>query len=131
MTIRLRLTLWYTALLGATLILFSVAVYSAVTASLRMQLEQNAGGQARDIANIITQQIEFDLVILGGNTDAIFPAVDLFASSAGVQIVNPQGNIIIRSANLGNLSLPDYHQALPKVLAGQDGVPYTLSLKHI
>ena len=125
MTIRLRLTLWYTALLGATLILFSVAVYSAVTASLRMQLEQNAGGQARDIANIITQQIEFDLVILGGNTDAIFPAVDLFASSAGVQIVNPQGNIIIRSANLGNLSLPDYHQALPKVLAGQDDVAYT------
>ena len=125
MTIRLRLTLWYTALLGATLILFSVAVYSAVTASLRLQLEQNADAQARDIANIITQQIEQDLVILGRNADAIFPAVDLFASSAGVQIVNAQGNIIIRSANLGNQALPDYREALPKVLAGQDDAAYT------
>jgi signal transduction histidine kinase len=124
MTIRLRLTLWYTALLGATLILFSVAVYSAVTASLRVQLEQNASSQARDIANIVTQQIEFDLFILGPNADALFPAVDLFAMSAGVQIVNPQGNIIARSANLGNLTLPNYRAALPKVLAGEDDAAY-------
>lgn len=124
MTIRLRLTLWYTALLGATLILFSVAVYSAVTASLRMQIEENARGQARDIANIITQQIELDLVILGRNADAIFPAVDLFASSAGVQILNSQGNIVIRSANLGEFELPGYRQAMTRVVTGADDIAY-------
>lgn len=125
MTIRLRLTLWYTALLGATLILFSVAVYSAVSASLRLQLEQNAGGQARDIANIVTQQLQMDLVIVGRNPEAIFPAVDLFASSAGVQIVSPEGNIIVRSANLGNLALPYSDATLARVLAGEDDVAYT------
>ena len=124
MTIRLRLTLWYTALVGATLILFSVAVYSAVGATLRMQIEQNAASQAQDIANIITQQLELDLVILGRSSDAIFPAVDLFASSAGVQIVSPQGTIIIRSENLGDLSLPEYRQSLPKVLRGEDDAVY-------
>ena len=124
MTIRLRLTLWYTALLGATLILFSVTVYSAVAATLRFQIQQDAASQAQDVAKLITQQIEYDLVILGSNADVIFPAVDLFASSAGVQIVSPQGNIVIRSENLGDLSLPDFHRALPKVLKGEDDTAY-------
>jgi drug/metabolite transporter (DMT)-like permease len=36
MTIRLRLTLWYTALLGATLILFSFIFYSALAPAVLM-----------------------------------------------------------------------------------------------
>ena len=45
MTIRLRLTLWYTALLGATLIFFSVIVYSALATNL--QTPGSAGFAAR------------------------------------------------------------------------------------
>ncbi len=40
MTIRLRLTLWYTALLGMVLILFSVLVYSALANNLWAQVAQ-------------------------------------------------------------------------------------------
>ena len=52
MTIRLRLTLWYTALLGATLILFSVLVYWALAANLSAQYLQDAAIQALSLIHI-------------------------------------------------------------------------------
>ena len=113
MTIRLRLTLWYTALLGTTLILFSVTVYSVLAANLRAQLEQSAAVQARTIADAVTQQFQLNLLIVRNEPDAlVFPEVELFASSVGVQIVNLDGRILTRSQNLGDIELPNYQQAL-------------------
>ena len=53
MSIRLRLTLWYTALLGATLIFFSVLVYSALATNLQAQIVQDSRSQAIAIARAI------------------------------------------------------------------------------
>ena len=60
MSIRLRLTLWYTTLLGTTLILFSVLVYSALGTTLRTQARGDAERQATEIAQSID-----DLFLLG------------------------------------------------------------------
>ena len=58
MTIQLRLTLWYTALLGLTLTLFSLLVYMALSNSLYNQLEEETESQAKDVSDFLMQQIE-------------------------------------------------------------------------
>ena len=126
MTIRLRLTLWYTALLGATLILFSVIVYSALATTLRVQTEQSAATQATEVAKALTQQLQLDVLIIRNKPiDVFFPEVELFASSVGIQVTDLDGNILKRSDNLGQIDLPGYEQALPAVRAGEDHLYYT------
>jgi signal transduction histidine kinase len=132
MTIRLRLTLWYTALLGATLILFSVIVYSSLYTTLRAQVEQNAARQADDVVNALTQQLQFDVLIIRNNpTDMFFPDVDLFANSVGVQVTRLDGKILKRSENLGEIDLPESAQALPAVAAGHTHTLYTTPLNDV
>jgi two-component system OmpR family sensor kinase len=126
MTIRLRLTLWYTALLGATLILFSIIVYSSLYTTLRAQMEQNAAQQAEDVVRALTQQLQLDILIIRNNlTDVSFPEVELFANSVGVQVTLMDGKILKRSENLGEIDLPETAQALPYVAAGHTHSLYT------
>ena len=107
MTIRLRLTLWYTALLGSTLILFSVLVYSALATNLWMQVEQDAARQANEVASALEQQLELDIFIVRSNPTRVqFPDLDFFASASGVQLVGLDGLIYKRSSNLGTLNVP-------------------------
>ncbi len=121
MTIRLRLTLWYTALLGITLILFSVTVYSALTANLRFQLEQGAALQARNIAAAVAQQFQGDVLVFRSRADNVFfPQVELFASSVGAQLLDTEGNVLKRSENLGDIPIPHHAEAMARVNAGQD-----------
>lgn len=126
MTIRLRLTLWYTALLGTTLILFSVIVYYSLATTLRVQIEQSAANQANSVANALTQQLQLNVLIIRNNpTGVFFPEVELFASSAGIQVTDLKGDILKRSASLGEMEIPNYQQALPAVSAGESYLYYT------
>ncbi len=126
MTIRLRLTLWYTALLGATLILFSVIVYSALATTLHSQIERNAAEQAHDVASALQQQLQLDILIIRNRPGAVlFPEVDLFANSVGVQVIDPAGNVLKRSENMGELELPAALESLPLIRAGREDSQYT------
>jgi signal transduction histidine kinase len=126
MTIRLRLTLWYTALLGATLILFSGIVYSALATNLRGQLIQEAGRQATEIAAAVTQQMEGNFLVVPNPLSSI-PVlrprvnVDVFASDMPVQIIELDGNVVRKSEVLerSGLSVPNYRHALPAIRKGQ------------
>jgi len=121
MTIRLRLTLWYTTLLSVTLILFSVTVYSALTANLRFQLEQSAALQARNIATAVIQQIQGDVVVFRNSADNVFfPQVELFASSVGAQLLDSDGRVLKRSENLGDIPIPHHADTMPRILAGEE-----------
>lgn len=120
MTIRLRLTLWYTALLGTTLILFSFVFYSALAANLWMQNQQDAERQAIEIANTLTQQLQGDILIIRNNPTRIqFPDLDLFASAVGVQVIDLNGMILRRSSNMGPMSVNNYAKALPDIRTGR------------
>ena len=128
MTIRLRLTLWYTALLGATLILFSFVFYSALAANLWGQTQQDAARQASEVANTLTQQLQFNVLIIRNNPTRIqFPDLDFFTSSTGVQIVDLNGMILKRSSNLGQMVVQNYSQALDAIRNGQNHRFYTTS----
>ena len=116
MTIRLRLTFWYTALLGMTLILFSVVVYSALATNLWAQVEQDAARQANEVASALTQQLELDILIIRNSPARVqIPELDFFASASGVQLVDLDGMILKRSSNLGSTVVPDYRTALEQV----------------
>ncbi len=118
MTIRLRLTLWYTALLGATLIFFSVIVYSALATNLQAQVVQDSQREAVSVANAVSQQIERDLRKLPEGEAIDFPSLNYFASSVAVQVINLEGRIVKQSDNLANMTVPDYTDALPAVAQG-------------
>lgn len=115
MTIRLRLTLWYTALLGATLVFFSVIVYSALATNLQTQLIQESERRARDISRAISTQIERDLGNLQQGGDLEFPNINYFAISVGVQVVSLEGLLVKQSSNLMNMKVPNFEQALPAI----------------
>jgi hypothetical protein len=120
MTIRLRLTLWYTALLGATLILFSFLFYSTLAANLWGQAQQDAARQAEEVANTLTQQLQGDILIVRNNPTRVqFPDLDFFTSSAGAQLIDLNGLILKRSSNLGPMGVKDYSIALPDIRNGQ------------
>lgn len=126
MTIRLRLTLWYTALLGATLILFSVIVYSALTATLYAQIEKTAEQEADNISQGLTQQIEQDVLIIRRNPAGIYlPEVEMFGNALGAQVIDLNGQVLKRSQNLGEINVAGYQQALPYIVAGADYKYYT------
>jgi len=126
MTIRLRLTLWYTALLGATLILFSFVFFTALAANLRMQTQQDAARQAGEVANALSQQLQGDILIIRNNPTRIqFPDLEFFTSSVGVQIIDLNGMILKRSSNLGPMSVHNYSDALDDIRNGQNHRFYT------
>lgn len=129
MTIRLRLTLWYTALLGATLILFSGVVYSALVTNLRSQFLLETDRQATEIADAVIQQAEGSFVILDPSNLRIFPPhinVDVFANNLLVQVVDLNGKILKKSQSLedARLRAPNYQQALPYLRNGESSYYY-------
>lgn len=128
MTIRLRLTLWYTALLGSTLILFSFIFYSTLAANLWMQTQQEAARQASEVANNLALQLQGNILIIRNNPTRVqFPDLDFFASSLGVQIIDLNGMILKRSNNLGPMAVKDYALALPTIRYGKAHRFYTTS----
>ena len=128
MTIRLRLTLWYTALLGAALILFSFIFYSTLAANLWTQAQQEAARQAAEVANNLTLQLQGNILIIRNNPTRIqFPDLDYFSSSVGLQIIDLNGMILKRSSNLGPMSVKNYTLALPTIRNGQNHRFYTAS----
>lgn len=119
MSIRLRLTLWYTALLGITLIFFSVLVYSALATNLQAQIVQDSRAQAQAIARAIGEQIESELASMEDGSQLQIPAMNFFVSSLGVQLVALDGTIIKQSSNLSNVVVPGYRTALPSIREGE------------
>jgi heavy metal sensor kinase len=128
MTIRLRLTLWYTALLGATLILFSFIFYSALAANLWAQVQVDVARRAGEVARALERQLQGDILIVRVNPTRVqFPDLDLFANSVGVQIIDRTGLIIWRSDNLGKMDVLNYTKALDTIRAGSNHRFYTAS----
>lgn len=132
MTIRLRLTLWYTALLGATLILFSVLVYALLAANLWTQVRQNVLRQADDILGLLTQQVlRTQQLLVIRDSGFGFPDLELFTSGAGAQVINIEGTVYLRSKNLGNMVVPNHPNTLKNIQQGKPYLDYTLNPDNV
>lgn len=116
LTLRLRLALLSTALLGAALLLFSVLVYFTLARALYEEVDRALVDRARVVIGSIT-------VEQSPRGGAVFglPDVDAIAAAgAVVQIVELNGNVAARSEALRGMTLPISSQALQAVGQGQD-----------
>ncbi|OGO13136.1 MAG: hypothetical protein A2Y93_03455 [Chloroflexi bacterium RBG_13_68_17] len=94
MTLRARLTVWYTAVLAGVLLLFGAALYLLLTRSLTAQIERTLSQTADDILRASRRDMR-------GIT---LPALDLTAN-VYVQVWGADGILRVESANL--MSMPD------------------------
>jgi two-component system, OmpR family, sensor kinase len=96
MSLRLRLTLLYSALLALTLIAFSAALYITVSRVTYGILEDTLAAEAKRLAD----PSRFQLYAID------YPAKRLAAPETYVQTRGFDGHIADRTANLGDASLP-------------------------
>ncbi len=137
MSIRLRLTLWYTTLLGTTLILFSVLVYSALGTTLRMQAKDDAERQAVEIAqridNLLLASTAADALNMLSQEERssrsaslarflierLTSEIDLTTSTSSIQVVDTEGKIWLHSSQSSLADFGDYMQTMPQMERGE------------
>ena len=109
MSLRLRLTLLYSALLALTLIAFSAALYITVSRVTYGILEDTLAAEAKRLAD----PNRFQLYAID------YPAKRLAAPETYVQTRGFDGHIADRTANLGDASLPLADDGLRACQGGQ------------
>lgn len=105
MTIRIRLTLWYTFLLGAILIVFSILLYWVLKFSLHNQVDSNLQDRAQQVGAGIEAQA---VIRRTGNVVGIeVPPINVFSSPAiFIQVVQADGTLVTATDNLGDERFP-------------------------
>lgn len=104
MSIRLRLTLWYTGILAITLILLGALVYSVVGGILQANLDDRLAAQAQDVVGLIRAENDPFSVMTSGR--ARLPSIDIFGSQYYIQILQLDGRAVQLSENLRGQRLP-------------------------
>ena len=125
MSIRSRLTIWYSALLGAVLLLFSFGLYSFLTNAILADISNTLKGQGERAATVIEQEMD-PMAAVRRDDSSLLPRV-VFATQVYAQVLTPDGAIHQRSPNLKNMDqiLPISQEILDRNLHGQNGY-YTL-----
>ncbi|GAB2676409.1 sensor histidine kinase [Paenibacillus thermoaerophilus] len=108
MSIRLRLTIWYTSILAAMLLVFGTGLYWGLDYKLNRDMKRDL---ERAAMNVI-QSIDLRPSFFGRSVSVSLPDVNAFQSSnVFIQIVNTNLHVVARSSNLGNstIVLPQAH----------------------
>ena len=125
MSLRLRLTLWYSALLAGLLLLIAVMALSRVQARVSAEIDAELKRKGDHIVRLLEQEA-LNRSLLG----ILLPRLaDTFEPEIYVQIWYPEQNTIQRSENLGNdtIRLPKPYRK--QALAGASGY-YSRSLER-
>lgn len=108
MSVRLRLTLMYTSVLGALIIAFGIAVYSILDFNLNQGINQSMLDTADQVLSA-SRAISTE----GGLTVVGIPPLDVFrTSSVYTQVWNVERDLVDQSDNLGDLRQSVDPQAL-------------------
>lgn len=99
MSIRLRMTLWYTVILGLALLAFSTFLYGLFSVTFLRAVDANLAERAHSVAHLYRQVRRL-------------PPMDTMAdATTGVQVRAANGRVVDRSANLAtDLPLPEEAQ---------------------
>lgn len=107
MSIRWRLTLWYTGLVALLLLIFGSTLYAVLYRSLYTQLDQSL----HDRSQAIEESLGAGLI----------PSLDAFSSpGVYVQFLDLTLQVIYRSTNLGEQALPTNPQTLAAAREGEE-----------
>jgi two-component system OmpR family sensor kinase len=117
MSIRLRMTLWYTTILATVVVAFGAALYYLLTFTLLTSIErqlQMTAERVADAAQVRISPFSLERVIELPNLDVLATPgvyIQVFSLDAG--------RIVDRSASLGEAALPLDEDTLAELLAGQ------------
>ncbi|HZU06609.1 MAG TPA: HAMP domain-containing sensor histidine kinase [Chloroflexota bacterium] len=118
MSLRLRLTLFFTAVLAASLLGFSVLLYLMLEHTLALDIDHAIASKAEDVARTSRIRGEYP----PRRRRIRLPQVDAFASpEIYIQLLDAEGLVVDRSANLGDHQLPLTPTALAQ---GRQGSPW-------
>jgi two-component system OmpR family sensor kinase len=127
MPIRIRLTLWYTFLLGVILVIFSILLYFVLKFSLHDQVDRNL----RDRAQQIGASIEGRTIIDLQTNKVILPELNIFSSpSIFIQVVDANGDLVSTSDSRGREHFPRNEDILAANKAGE-AIFKTLSVEGV
>ncbi|HUW64042.1 MAG TPA: HAMP domain-containing sensor histidine kinase [Spirochaetia bacterium] len=109
MSVRLKLTLWYSGVLALTLLVFALALYFVLGRNLRASVDNDLMATA----NEVVRSIEVVGGYPGPTEHVILPNVDAFAApNTYLQAETLSGQVVAHSANLGQQVLPLSQAAL-------------------
>ncbi|MBI2941169.1 MAG: HAMP domain-containing histidine kinase [Chloroflexi bacterium] len=110
LSLRLRLTLWYSLTLAVTLWIFAGFLYTSLAQNLADEIDKTLNDRALEL----NRSIRLDTFIArGGRVRLELPNPDVFATGdTFVQLVTLDGEVIAASANLAQQDLPITPEAL-------------------
>ena len=115
LSIRMRLTLWYSAVLVVSLVGFGLLLYFILNHTLEAEADRQLAAQAREIAG--TSRVRQNQP---GSYWVVLPDVDVFASpNVYVQVTTLEGEVQARSGNLDKETLPVGAGALAAARRGE------------
>lgn len=115
MPIRIRLTLWYTLLLGVILLAFSTLLYLVLEVSLHTQIDRTLEDRAQQVIAGIESQAVFDL----RTGQVLIPQANVFSSPGTfIQVIEADGNLASTSDNLAEQHIPIDDEMLAENLTG-------------
>ncbi len=115
MSLRLRLTLWYSGVLAATMVAAATVLYVLLVQGLTREAERAVQAQAEQVHRFLEVRRLPD-----GREVVLLPRVDVFASpDSFVQAVDAVGTVVGRSENLGPHALPVTRGALAAIRTGR------------
>ncbi|HEX2988564.1 MAG TPA: histidine kinase dimerization/phospho-acceptor domain-containing protein, partial [Chloroflexota bacterium] len=128
MSIRLRLALWYTAVLGITLVVFSVLLYMLMEYHLINESDDSIISRAQHIASTLRVETGASSPSSPSLGQVALPPIDAFESPGiYVQVMQLDGFVVARSDNLGDQQLPIGAQDLVAVRRGNSAL-YTVDV---
>jgi len=117
MSIRIRLTLWYTCLLAVSLFLLGVLLYSAVGGILLSLLDDRLTNQAQAVVSLIAAENDPLSVMASGR--AKLPSIDVYDPLYYIQILQLDGRAVQLSENLRGQRLPLPSEVTQNLSAGE------------
>jgi signal transduction histidine kinase len=116
MSLRLRLTLFFALVLGVSLLAFSALLYVMLDHALALDVDSAIASKAEDVARTSRIRGEYPLQ----PRRIRLPRIDAFAApEIYIQLLDAEGQIVDRSANLGEHRLPLTEAALASGRQGQ------------
>jgi two-component system OmpR family sensor kinase len=104
MSIRVRLALWFTLILGVVLAALSLAASQLTSDSLLSELHRDVRQRASELVATVGPSVLAGNAVeasVGTRTIDVFSQLDVYC-----QVVDAQGDLVARSSNLGSWRLP-------------------------
>lgn len=115
LSIRARLTLWYTLILAVVIVVFAVALYSLLTLTLLNSIDSQLEATAARIMNSSSVRLS----IFAMETVIQVPELDILASPGlYIQVYDPDSGESRRSQTLGEAALPLEDEVLDLTMNG-------------